>query len=498
MVLATRCPFCETVFRLQSAQLALRRGLVRCGHCREVFDASSSLYELGDDGDFNSARPITPDSVANLIAQAELEARGAAGGAETAGGAALAGGIAAAAAASHPAAAAGHDETSTRESAAPAAAPTAPAPSAPSVAQSPEPHSPAGGTPMPPASSAASADDGAPAAPHGGKPDFRAESWNPWAPAPDASVDRRIRQNAATIPYKPVTIPPDAQPKLKLEFTEGSDLHLENATARPVEPSFRTPPEPAAAPEVPVPPPAPVWRRAQARPEPSLEADDRTMVPPAVPDNEPHFGPAPGQTAAAAAAAPFAAAPFTTEPFAATPTRDDDDPFAVIREKRAPEPRRLGLRVFGGVIAFLLVLLLIAQLAWWQRELVMVYAPATRMVFAQACAQLGCTFSPPRDIDGLQVEPSDLRQVDGPHKLELKMPLHNRYNVALAYPAVELTLLDEHNNIAIRRVLWPQDYVRPGTVIAAGLAPRSTETMYVRLDTGPATATNFRVQIFYP
>jgi hypothetical protein len=120
------------------------------------------------------------------------------------------------------------------------------------------------------------------------------------------------------------------------------------------------------------------------------------------------------------------------------------------------------------------------------------------MVFAQACAQLGCTFSPPRDIDGLQVEPSDLRQVDGPHKLELKMPLHNRYNVALAYPAVELTLLDEHNNIAIRRVLWPQDYVRPGTPIAAGLAPHSTETMYVRLDTGPATATNFRVQIFYP
>ena len=48
MLLATRCPFCETVFRLQPAQLALRRGLVRCGHCHEVFDASSSLFELND------------------------------------------------------------------------------------------------------------------------------------------------------------------------------------------------------------------------------------------------------------------------------------------------------------------------------------------------------------------------------------------------------------------------------------------------------------------
>ncbi|HYS63190.1 MAG TPA: MJ0042-type zinc finger domain-containing protein, partial [Paraburkholderia sp.] len=46
MLLATRCPFCETVFRLQPAQLALRRGLVRCGHCNEVFDASSSLFDI--------------------------------------------------------------------------------------------------------------------------------------------------------------------------------------------------------------------------------------------------------------------------------------------------------------------------------------------------------------------------------------------------------------------------------------------------------------------
>ncbi len=46
MLLATRCPFCETVFRLQPAQLALRRGLVRCGHCHEVFGVSGSLYDI--------------------------------------------------------------------------------------------------------------------------------------------------------------------------------------------------------------------------------------------------------------------------------------------------------------------------------------------------------------------------------------------------------------------------------------------------------------------
>jgi hypothetical protein len=106
--------------------------------------------------------------------------------------------------------------------------------------------------------------------------------------------------------------------------------------------------------------------------------------------------------------------------------------------------------------------------------------------------------TPPRDIDGLQIENSGLRQVDGPHKLELKLSLRNRYDVALAYPALELTLLDDKNNIAIRRVLWPQDYARPGTIFATGLPARSTQPVIVRLDTGDAVAANYRVQVFYP
>ncbi|MFT4070282.1 zinc-ribbon domain-containing protein, partial [Paraburkholderia sp.] len=58
MLLATRCPFCETVFSLQPAQLAQRRGLVRCGHCQEVFDASSSLFDVTEGGDFSQAKPV--------------------------------------------------------------------------------------------------------------------------------------------------------------------------------------------------------------------------------------------------------------------------------------------------------------------------------------------------------------------------------------------------------------------------------------------------------
>lgn len=39
----TTCPECGTAFRVNQEQLGLRRGLVRCGHCRAVFNAYDTL-----------------------------------------------------------------------------------------------------------------------------------------------------------------------------------------------------------------------------------------------------------------------------------------------------------------------------------------------------------------------------------------------------------------------------------------------------------------------
>lgn len=42
----TRCPDCKTIFRVSSAQLAMRGGQVRCGHCHAVFDGVAQLLSL--------------------------------------------------------------------------------------------------------------------------------------------------------------------------------------------------------------------------------------------------------------------------------------------------------------------------------------------------------------------------------------------------------------------------------------------------------------------
>lgn len=45
MALATKCPHCNTIFRVAADQLKLRGGIVRCGSCHEVFDGNAALVE---------------------------------------------------------------------------------------------------------------------------------------------------------------------------------------------------------------------------------------------------------------------------------------------------------------------------------------------------------------------------------------------------------------------------------------------------------------------
>lgn len=435
MLLATRCPVCETVFRLQPAQLAQRRGLVRCGNCHEVFDASSSLFDVTEGGDFSTAKPVA--------AAAAIEALS---GARQTG------------------------------------------------------------------------------------PDFSAEAWDPRAPTPDAAVDNRLLHNAGNVPLAPVSTGAGVAvtPRHAVEPELPPDAFSTPLPPRDEPVLAGAPAEPFASPADDKPPveEAPrVWHKTERRSEPALDESARLH---GIPDNEPRFsaaglGTAAGPGAAGPGAAGFGAAagaggprgpgkggprgpgsggPASAaargEPFSVNPVNEGNDPFPVMRETRRAETQRVGWTIAASAVGLLLVIGLLAQLAWWQRETVQVYFPRSQMLYAEACAHLGCQITPPHDIDGLLVEPSELRQIDGPHNLELKMPLHNRYSIALAYPAIELTLLDDQDNVAVRRVLWPQDYVPPGTPIAAGLPAHTTQTMIVRLDTGMAVASNFRVQIFYP
>ncbi|WP_175914319.1 zinc-ribbon and DUF3426 domain-containing protein [Burkholderia metallica] len=451
MLLATRCPHCETVFRLQQEQLSLHQGLVRCGHCHEVFNAAESLV---------SEHAQQPEPALTEPAAAP-------------------------------------DDGNALHQAAPARLFATEAP----------------------VGSRSNAD-------------YKPEGWDMWAPWLDAGVDPSLQHSVETVrtePLVPLALPSTAAGVVHLSGTPApfapspAELDASAAIAQPDESTqtqTHTPQDnvPSAAtverdPREPrfvahLPSDADTGRDA-AEPVGSahftVPEDERApreprfaFAPaPAIAEAEAEAGPVTAtirhdETLAAAASAPPAA------PFPAALTDDDRPHFAVTRETRAPQRRGMLGGFLGGVVAGVLAVLLVAQLAWWQRETLMIHWPVTLGWFRQACAPLGCTVAPPRAIDGLRLDATDLRQLDGPRELELKVPLTNRYRVALAYPSLELTLLDDTNHVTVRRVLAPRDYVRPGTPIDAGLPPGTTQTMVVRVDTNGTPASNFRVQIFYP
>ncbi|AXF19573.1 hypothetical protein CUJ89_02940 [Burkholderia pyrrocinia] len=442
MLLATRCPHCETVFRLQQEQLSLHEGLVRCGHCHEVFNASESLVPE------HAPQP----------------------------GPAL----------TEPAAA--PDDGDAHHQAPPARLFAADAPAGPPS-----------------------------------DTDYKPEGWDMWAPWLDAGVDPSLQHSVQTVrtePLVPLALPSTEAGVVHLSGTPApfapspAELDPSTAVAQPAEshstqtqqdteaspaPIERDPREPRFVAHVPSDTEEPVGNAHFAVPD-----DERAP-------REPRFAfaPAPAVTEVGAEAepaagvtrhdkTPAAAVDEPTAPFPAALTDDARPPFAVTHETRETQQRGMLGGFFGGLVATVLAVLLVAQLAWWQRETLMIYWPVTQGWFRQACAPLGCTVAPPRAIDGLRLDATDLRQLDGPRELELKVPLTNRYRVALAYPSLELTLLDDTNHVTVRRVLAPRDYVRPGTPIDAGLPPGTTQTMVVRLETNGTPASNFRVQIFYP
>ncbi|WP_183739938.1 MULTISPECIES: DUF3426 domain-containing protein [unclassified Janthinobacterium] len=60
MALATKCPHCNTIFRVAADQLKLRGGIVRCGTCKEVFDGNAALVDPA------AALPFLPSAPAFL------------------------------------------------------------------------------------------------------------------------------------------------------------------------------------------------------------------------------------------------------------------------------------------------------------------------------------------------------------------------------------------------------------------------------------------------
>ena len=144
----------------------------------------------------------------------------------------------------------------------------------------------------------------------------------------------------------------------------------------------------------------------------------------------------------------------------------------------------------------LLALLLLAQWAVQDRDRLAAQYPASLPLLNSLCRPLACQVGPVRRIESVVIDSSNLvRRLGNFYAFDLV--LKNSAPMAVAVPALELSLTDSRDAVISRRVFLPDEL--PGAPVL--LPPQGALSMSLRLsiaDSGVSSMTGYRALVFYP
>ncbi|HET6718952.1 MAG TPA: DUF3426 domain-containing protein [Rhodocyclaceae bacterium] len=155
------------------------------------------------------------------------------------------------------------------------------------------------------------------------------------------------------------------------------------------------------------------------------------------------------------------------------------------------------------------LMLLIQVVHYWRMEIAMRW-PDSRPWLEEACRSANCSVPYPRDANLINLEASEL-QIDPErgNMLVLNLTVKNRAPFAQEFPAIELTLTDSQDNVVVRRILAPGEWLPDLDRSAAppGALPVSTPPAFpankeiaarLWIDAQDTGAVGYRVYVFYP
>ena len=160
-----------------------------------------------------------------------------------------------------------------------------------------------------------------------------------------------------------------------------------------------------------------------------------------------------------------------------------------------PPSRRISPWVWG-IASTLLLLVLLAQSAYFLRDTLVSRLPQTRPAFEQVCAVAGCSLSLPQNLGLLQIVGSDL-QTEASGRLKLTLTLGNRAHHVQAWPVLVLTLTDQRNRPLARRSFAPSEHLEDAQRIAGGIPPRSEQPLSLPLTVRDLAPMGFDLKLTY-
>jgi predicted Zn finger-like uncharacterized protein len=449
MSYTTRCPACGTMFKVVPDQLKISDGWVRCGHCADVFDATLYLEAWAPPAPA-PARVADPKIAFTPTGASSIEPE------------------------QRPA-----EQVPVEQ--APSSTLTAPEPVSEAAVAAAEPLWQSADSPTEPLIDPSRADQ---------------------APLAQATEAQGVESEVVSVAEVPVFA--DRAPVDASDWQQLTD-HL--APAREEEPDASrlwpaavnqpefqpTPPMGlGAVPPVDVPPP----EKRLAEPQPTATPLDsatefqteleRFAAASAIANGRTLTDPAPVSEAMPSGFAD----PLTDEaaPF--------DEPGFVRQARRQARWRSPGVRAALGLFGVLLGVLLAGQWALHERDRLAASHPDLAPLLARLCEPLGCDIGPVKRIDAVVIDSSTLvRRLGNFYSFDLV--LKNTAAMAVAVPALELTLTDSSDRVIARRVFLQQEL--PGTPEL--LPAQGNLALSLRLsinDVGAVPMAGYRALVFYP
>ena len=147
-----------------------------------------------------------------------------------------------------------------------------------------------------------------------------------------------------------------------------------------------------------------------------------------------------------------------------------------------------------AIAAFLLLLILLAQAAYWFRVDLAARLPVLKPVLLGYCGILKCSVPLPQHTDLIDIESSEL-QADPANESQITLNalLRNRASYAQAFPNLELTLNDPQDQPLARRLFTPADYLPPSESPVLGLLPNHELGLKLHLDTADLKPSGYRL-----
>lgn len=186
------------------------------------------------------------------------------------------------------------------------------------------------------------------------------------------------------------------------------------------------------------------------------------------------------------------------EPYASIeapePVADIPAPTFIQQADRAARWQRPGVKaaLWAGVMAGMIVLA--GQVGMEYRDLIAARWPGSRAAFEPLCRMGNCRIEPPRMINALAVDSSGLVRVDGTSMYRLSVVLRNRAAMALAMPAIDLSLTDSQGRVIARRTIAASELGAASSTIAA-----VTELpLQATLGIPDRPVSGYTIEVFYP